>query len=53
MLREPRLDRGLELDDAVPKRLRDLVRDERVVKDVELAPVEPSAPLARAASTSR
>ncbi len=41
MLREPRLDRGLELDDAVPERLGYLVRDERVVEDVQLAPVEP------------
>ena len=41
VLREPRLDRGLELDDAVPKRLGNLVRDERVVEDVQLAPDEP------------
>ena len=41
MLREPGLDRGLELDDAVSERLGDLVRDERVAEDVELAPVEP------------
>ena len=43
MLGEPRLDRRLELDDAVTERLRHLLRDERVVKDVELSPHEPLA----------
>ncbi len=41
VLREPRLDGDLEVDDPVPERLRHLLRHERRVQEVELPPDEP------------
>ena len=45
MLREAGLDRRLELDDPVPERLRDLLRHEAGVEQVELAANERLGPV--------